>query len=118
MEFTDKNFQKEALKSKIPVLVDFWGSWCPPCKMVEPVLDKLEKEYNGRVKIGKLNVDRNPMTPSKYQIKGVPTFIIFGKGRIIERGVGAKSGKQLRKMINTALENTNLEHKSGQHSQC
>jgi thioredoxin 1 len=104
MELTDKNFEKEVLKANIPVLVDFWASWCPPCKMVEPVLDKLEKEYAGKVKIAKINVDRNPITSSKYQIKGVPTFILFQNAKIIKREVGAKSEKQLRQMINTALK--------------
>lgn len=105
MELKDENFEEEALKADVPVLVDFWASWCPPCKMVEPVIDKLEKEYEEKVKIGKLNVDRNPATASRYQIKGVPTFIVFQKGKIIKREVGAKSEKQLREMINTALAN-------------
>jgi len=111
MELMDKNFEKEVLKADIPVLVDFWASWCPPCKMVEPVLDKLEKEYAGKVKIGKLNVDRNPVMASRYQIKGVPTFIIFREGRIMKRDVGAKSEGQLRQMIDTALEDASVENK-------
>jgi len=111
MELVDRNFEKEVLKADIPVLVDFWASWCPPCKMVEPVLDKLEKEYAGKVKIGKLNVDRNPVMASRYQIKGVPTFIIFREGRIMKRDVGAKSEGQLRQMIDTALEDASVENK-------
>jgi len=111
MELMDKNFEKEVLKADIPVLVDFWASWCPPCKMVEPVVDKLEREYVGKVKIGKLNVDRNPVVASRFQIKGVPTFIIFREGRVMKRDVGAKSERQLRQMIDTALEDANVENK-------
>jgi len=94
------------LKANTPVLVDFWGSWCPPCKRVEPILDKLEKQYKGKIKIGKLNVDQNPVTSSKYDIKGVPTFLIFQKRKTVGREVGAKSEKQLHEMINITLENT------------
>lgn len=75
--------------------------------MVELVLDKLEKEYMGKVKIGKINVDRNPVRAAKYQIEGVPTFVLFQAGKITRREVGAKSEKQMRQMINIALENVN-----------
>lgn len=104
MELTDGSFEEEVLRTKPPVLVDFWGSWCPPCKVVEPVIAKLEKEYAGKVKVGKLNVDRNPVTASRYHIKGVPTFIIFQGGIPTTRQVGAMSGKQLRQMIDRTIE--------------
>ena len=99
MRFTDANFEKEVLNSDIPVLVDFWASWCPPCKMTEPLIDKLAQEYDGKVKIGKINVDQNPKTASKYEIKGVPTFILFKSGEEINRRVAAQSEGQLRKML-------------------
>ena len=104
MNLTDKNFEKEVLESKIPVLVDFWSSWCPPCKMVEPVIDKLEKDYRGRIKVCKINVDKYPSIAAKYNIKGVPTFIIFNGGKIVYRSVGAKSEFQLKKIIESKLK--------------
>jgi thioredoxin 1 len=99
MEVTDKNFDDEVLNSELPVLVDFWASWCPPCKMMEPLIEKIEHEFKGKVKICKLNVDRNPKTADKYMIKGVPTFILFNKGDILKREVAALSESKLKSMI-------------------
>lgn len=100
---TDNNFEEEVLKSPIPVLVDFWGSWCLPSQMMMPVLDILSREYEGRVKIRKLNMDQNPGTRDKYRILGCPTFIIFEKGQEVDRKVGAQSGNQLRETINMSV---------------
>jgi thioredoxin 1 len=108
MMLTDKNFETEVLKADVPVLVEFWGSWCPPCQVEKKILKKLEEEYAKRIKIGTLNINRNPRTTLKYDIKGVPTYIIFHKGKIIHRDIAAKSEKQLRKMIEEALEKTTL----------
>lgn len=105
MELTEQNFEEEVLKSEIPVMVDFWGSWCPPCKMMEPIVDQLEDEYNGRVKIGKLNVDRNNSISAKYNISGVPTFILFKNGKEVDRKVAAASIDELRKFIEKILRN-------------
>jgi thioredoxin 1 len=107
--FTDKNFQEEVLKSPIPVLVEFWASWCPPCKMVEPIIDRLEKEYMGRMKIGKMNVDINPVTAKRYNVKGLPTFIIFINGKIVYRGVAAKTENELRRVIEEILASQDEE---------
>ena len=104
MNFTDANFEEEVLNSDIPVLVDFWASWCPPCKMTEPLIDKLAQEYDGKVKIGKINVDQNPRTSAEYRIKGVPTFITFQSGKIVERRVAAQTEGQLRKMLNAVCD--------------
>ena len=103
MRLTDKNFEEEVLKSDIPVLVEFWASWCPPCKMMEPILRKLEIEYEGKVKIGTLNVDLNPKTAARYRITGVPTFIIFKNGEEVYRAVAAKSEEELREIIEKVL---------------
>jgi len=104
MNFNDSNFKQQVLECDIPVLVDFWASWCPPCKMTEPLIDKLAQEYDGKVKIGKINVDQNPNTTAKYGIKGVPTFITFKYSKTIERRVAAQTERQLRKMLNTVCD--------------
>ena len=104
LRFTDKTFQKEVLESNQPVFVDFWGSWCPPCKMVEPVMDELARRFNGRIKVGKLNVDQNPQTRSMFDIGGAPTFILFKNGQVLGRVIGARSKKQLVEFIENALK--------------
>ena len=104
MNFTDTNFEEEVLHSDIPVLVDFWASWCPPCKMTEPLIDKLAKEYEGKVKIGKINVDQNAKTAAIYGIKGVPTFITFRFGKIVEKRIAAQTERQLREILNAVLK--------------
>jgi len=104
MRLTAKNFEKEVLMSDKPVLVEFWASWCPPCKMMEPILHKLEMEYEGKVKICTINVDLNPKIAAKFKIMGVPTFILFKDGREVYRDVAAKSEEQLREIIENALK--------------
>jgi len=99
LRVTDANFEEKVLKSPIPVLVDFWGSWCIPSQMMMPILDKLSEELDGKVKIRKLNVDQNPKMSDKYKILGCPTFVLFKKGKEIKRKIGAQSDGQLRKMI-------------------
>ena len=100
---TDKDFDDIVIKSKAPVLVDFWASWCTPCKMSEPTINELAHKYNGIVKIVKLNVDQNPVTAAKYNIMGIPTYILFNSGEEIERKVGAQSKKQLMRIIDPLL---------------
>ena len=100
---TDKTFSLEVLEAGRPVLVDFWASWCPPCKMVEPVLEELAQEYEDRVLICKLHVDRNPKTRAKYQIFGVPTFAVFRDGELVSRRTGAQSKGQLESLLGEVL---------------
>jgi thioredoxin 1 len=100
---TDKTFGLEVLESERPVLVDFWASWCPPCKMVEPVLDELADEYEDRVLVCKLHVDRNPKTRDRYQIFGVPTFAVFRDGELVSRRTGAQSKGQLEALLGEVL---------------
>ncbi|OHB28608.1 MAG: thioredoxin, partial [Desulfuromonadaceae bacterium GWC2_58_13] len=77
VQLSDDTFENDVLKSSVPVLVDFWASWCAPCKAISPVVDGLAAEYEGKVKVGKLNVDENPATPGQYGVRGIPTLILF-----------------------------------------
>ena len=99
---TNNNFKQEVLESQIPVLVDFWASWCPPCKMIDPVIDELSKKLKGVIKVTKINVDQNPGPASDYNIVGVPTFIVFKNEKELIRRVGAQSKQQLFSMIKEA----------------
>lgn len=87
---SDSDFTKVVLESDTPVLVDFWASWCGPCQIMGPVIDAIAGDYEGKVKVLKLNVDENPATPAKYGIRGIPTLILFNKGEIVDRIVGAQ----------------------------
>ena len=87
---TDAEFKTEVLDSTVPVLVDFWATWCGPCQVIGPVIDALAGEYEGKVKIMKLNVDENPQTPAQYGVRGIPTLIIFKGGAEAERIVGSQ----------------------------
>ena len=103
LRISDSNFEEEVIKSSIPVLVDFWASWCLPSQMMMSVVEKLNKEYDGKVRIRKLNVDQNPRMRDKYKILGCPTFILFKDGQELTRTVGAQSDNQLQKIINAVL---------------
>ena len=89
VELTDDNFEQEVLKSDLPVLVDFWAIWCGPCRMVGPIVDELAKEYAGKLKVGKLNVDNNGKTSIKYGIMSIPSLLFFKKGQVVDQMVGA-----------------------------
>lgn len=103
LSFGDDNFDAEVLKSTQPVLVDFWATWCAPCKAIAPVIDTLAEEYDGQVKIGKVNVDDSPGTPGKYGVRGIPTIILFKDGKVVDQVVGAVPKAQLEALIKKAL---------------
>jgi thioredoxin 1 len=99
VQLSDDTFESEVLKSSTPVLVDFWASWCAPCKAISPVVDGLAEDYDGQVKIGKLNVDENPATPGQYGVRGIPTLILFKDGKVVDQVVGAVPKNQLESLI-------------------
>jgi thioredoxin 1 len=103
MTFTDQNFEAEVLKSDKPVLVDFWAEWCGPCRMMAPAVEAIADEYAGRVKVGKMNVDESPSTPPRYQIRGIPTLLVFKDGQVREQYVGATTKDTLVKMLERSL---------------
>jgi thioredoxin 1 len=102
-EVTDQNFEDEVLKSTLPVLVDLWAPWCGPCRMVEPVVDKLAEKYDQRFKFCRLNVDQNPQTATSYQIMSIPTLLFFKDGQIADRVIGAVPERVLEPKIEALL---------------
>lgn len=99
LHLTDNNFKKEVLESELPVLVDYWANWCAPCRMVTPIIEELANEYANRVKIGKIDIDENPATPTKYAVMSIPTLMFFKKGRVTDQVVGALTKSELKKKI-------------------
>lgn len=100
---TDDNFDAEVLNAETPVLVDYWAEWCGPCKMIAPILDQIASDYDGKLKVTKLNIDDNPAAPRRYGIRGIPTLMIFKDGDIQATKVGAVSKSQLTAFIDDSI---------------
>jgi len=100
---TDDSFEEEVFKSDKPVLVDYWAEWCGPCKMIAPILDEISREYDGRIKVAKLNIDDNPGIPPKFGIRGIPTLMLFKDGNVEATKVGAVSKSQLTAFIDSNI---------------
>lgn len=103
LHLTDANFKKEVLESDITVLVDFWATWCGPCKMIAPIIEELANEYGGKIKVGKLDVDENSKTPTLYGIMSIPSLIFFRNGKIIDQVTGALNKSGLKSKIEENL---------------
>lgn len=103
IEVTDSNFQTEVLNAATPVLVDFWAEWCGPCKMIAPVVEELAKEYDGKLKVGKVDVDVNQQVSIQYGIRSIPTLLIFKGGRVVEQVVGAVPKRMLVEKVSKHL---------------
>lgn len=102
-EFSDSSFQAEVLDSDKVTLVDFWAEWCGPCKMMTPVVEELAKEYEGKAVIGKLNVDDNPEAPFNYNVRGIPTFLLFKNGQLVDKVIGATTKQALKDKIDAYI---------------
>ena len=103
LTITDDNFQAEVLGSDTPVLVDFWATWCGPCRAIAPAVEQLAKEYKGKLKVGKMDVDAHQNVPSKYDIMSIPTLILFKNGQIADRVVGSVPKSKLDEMVKKAI---------------
>jgi len=100
----DKNFAEEVLHSELPVLVEFWATWCGPCRRLHPIVEELAKEYSGKVKITKLNVEENPLTSSQYGVRGIPMLILFKNGTLVDQMVGLVPKTKLKTLIEKAFQ--------------
>jgi len=103
LEVTDQNFDQEVLKSDTPVIIDFWAAWCGPCKALSPVVDEIAKQYQGKVKVGKMDVDKNQATPMRYGVRGIPTLLVFKGGQVREQIVGFVPKETIEKAIDKSL---------------
>lgn len=103
--FTTENFEEEVLKSDIPVLVDFYADWCGPCKMMAPVVEKMAEEFEGKIKVGKLNTDEHMQIAQQYRIASIPTFMVFQEGKVTENWLGAMSAAELQSKLEQVLKN-------------
>jgi thioredoxin 1 len=100
---SDAEFTKEVIESTLPVVVDFWATWCGPCQVMGPIVDTIAGEYEGKIKVFKMNVDENPATPAKYGIRGIPTLILFNKGEVVDRAIGAQPKANIDNLIKKAV---------------
>ena len=103
LEFTDENFKSDVLESKLPVLVDFWATWCGPCKAIGPIVEELAKEYTGKIKVGKVNVDDNNQVAMQFGVRSIPTLIIVKDGKVIDQLIGAVPKQSMVDLISKVL---------------
>ncbi|MBK9170910.1 MAG: thioredoxin [Bryobacterales bacterium] len=103
LNFTDSGFDQDVLNAEVPVLVDFWAEWCGPCRQLGPTVDVIANEYTGKVKVGKLNVDENGQTAMRYNVRGIPTLLLFKGGQVVDQRVGLVGKADLQKMLDSQI---------------
>ena len=103
LELSDDTFEAEVLKSETPVLVDFWATWCAPCKAIAPIIEEMAGKYGDKIKVGKMNVDDNQATPGKYGVRSIPTLLLFKGGEVVDQIIGAVPKPQVEQLIEKAL---------------
>ena len=103
VEINDSNFEDEVIKSDIPVLIDFWAEWCAPCRIIAPIVEEIADEYQGKVKVGKVNVDNNPQTSMNYGIRSIPTLLIFKDGKPVDQLIGAVPKNEIETKISALV---------------
>jgi len=103
LNFTDQSFKSEVLESKVPVVVDFWAPWCAPCRIVSPIIDELAQEFEGKMKVGKINVDENNQTSGQYGIMSIPSIVFFKNGKPVRTMIGAQSKENYKQEIEAVL---------------
>ncbi len=103
LELNESNWQEEVLKSEVPVLVDFWAPWCGPCRVIAPIVEELAQEYEGKIKVGKLNTDENPNIAMQYGIRAIPTVMLFKNGEVVDTRIGVQPKEALKSMIESHL---------------
>ena len=103
IQVADSNFDAVILKSETPALVDFWASWCAPCRAIAPLVDEIASQYKGRVRVAKMNVDENQSTPGRYGVRGIPTLILFKDGKVVDQLVGAVPKNQIKELVEKGL---------------
>jgi thioredoxin len=101
---TDDNWKKEVIDSEVPVLVDFWAEWCPPCRMIAPAVEALATAYSGRAKVGKLNVDENPHVAASFEVRSIPTLLVFKGGKVVGQQIGAVPQARIAQMLDSQME--------------
>jgi thioredoxin 1 len=110
IKITDETFQREVLESSVPVLVDFWAPWCAPCRMIAPVIKEIAQEFDGMIKVAKLNTDENPLIAQEYRIMGIPTLAIFANGKMVDQLVGAVSKNSIVEKMNYYMQGSTVKN--------